>query len=214
MEHSRLRAWTRWVRPARCSVDDQVEAIIEVRETRAEALGQSAVRAASLEQFYDASAPRAYGLAIRLSAGNSVLAEAIVAEAFAAVWQSEPDASKGAGTDLECALLRRVRERCIDAIRGRRRDHECDRSARAPRPETLMIGDAALATPRAVRDDLAALSRDQRTCIERAFFQGQTSSQIVEDISIPKAAVHRAMLSGLRALGARRASTRTGTRQL
>lgn len=89
------------------------------REIRALPSQRSATGLDSLVEFYDTYVARAYGLALRVLRGDRVMAEHIVIETFVTVWQSESREGEGETPDLECMLLRRIRQRCLDAVRGR-----------------------------------------------------------------------------------------------
>lgn len=199
----RIRPWsgvTRWSERDRRTADAQPETIRDSRDIRAQAAQRSA-GLDSLDEFYDAYAAPAYGLALRVLHGDQRTAEDIVVETFVAVWQSQPAAAEGETADLERVLRRKVRERCLDVLRGRQ-DAVCTTGARAlsARCTTLVQRDLATPTSAAIREQLAALSLDQREVIERAFYQGQRSEQIAEEIGISKEAVHQAMRRGLRTL--------------
>ena len=179
----------------------QGDMFLEARQVRAQPSQRSATGLDSLDEFYDAYAARLYGLALRVLHGDLETAEDIVVEALVVVWQSRPAAEEGETADLELVLLRQVRERCIDVLRGRQDvGYGPGAGAISRRCTTPATGDGATPTSAAICEELAALSLDQRQAIERAFYQGQTSEQIAKEMGISKGAIHRAMRSGLRTL--------------
>lgn len=199
---------TRWAERDRRTASSQPETIRETRDVRAQSAQRSAAALDSVDEFCDSYAARAYGLALRVLRGDRGTAEDIVVETFVAVWQSQRAA--GETVDLEPVLLRQVRERCIDVLRGRQ---DAVRRAGAgtfsPRCTTLATRSGGPPTSAAIREQLAALSLEQREVIERAFYQGQRSEQSADEMGISRDAVHRAMRSGLRTLVDRLSYVRT-----
>lgn len=196
-----LSGVTRWAGRDRRAADAKGETIREARDGRAQAAQRSAGDLDPLDAFYDAYAARAYSLALRVLGGDGVTAEGIVVEAFVAVWQSQAAAEEGETAALELVLLHQVRERSIGVLNSRQ-DTVCRPSTGAFSPDPTTFGTRTGATPTsaAIREQLAALSLDQREFIERAFYQGQRSQWIAEEGGISKDSVHRAMRSGLRTL--------------
>lgn len=180
------------------------------REVRAQASQHSAVSVASLEDFYDAHAARAYSLALRVLQGDRGAAEEIVVETLVAVWQSDIRSSEAKTPDLEIMLLRRIRQRCIDKVRGLQEAVRADEGESLPNGSPVGTAcDGVAVTHETVGSALDTLSQTQRLCIEQAFFQGHTSAQIAEALGTSKGLVHQAMRRGLRALAERNSSTRT-----
>lgn len=194
----------------RRSAGAETETIIETRESGRRASPRSAARLDTLDEFYDAYAARAYGLALRVLGGDQAKAEDIVVETFAAVRQSKSRTAEGETTDLECLLLRQIRKRCLDTLRGRQGVLDGEEANGLPtRSDALVTRNGAVPTSQTVRDALDGLSLDQRVCIERALFQGQTSTEIAGETGISKVAVHHAMRSGLRLLRNQLSANRT-----
>lgn len=183
----------RWAGRDRRSAAVHAEAVVSLQAATSE---EPVAGPGSLQHFYGVCAARAYGLAMSLLAGNRVMAEDIVVETFAAVWQSGSCNGEGEGTDPERLLLRHIRERCLEVMRAQ------PDAVSAVRTSVLSPNSDILATR-----ERSALSHVQRVSIERAFFQGRTSSWIADEMGIPTSLVHRAMRTGLRALAEGRSST-------
>lgn len=196
----RLTGMTRRAQLQSESVRPRVETVVEVRPARV-AGSPSAAGLDSFADFYNASAGRAYGLALGLLGGDRVAAENVIIAGFIAVWSSAPCAIAEQSDELERMLFRQIRRRCLDRSRSPQ-----DKASRAqPKnpstmPVTYPTGEVVPPTSLTVRAELDALSREQRISIELAFFQGRTASQIAEEMGIPESSVLRAMRSGLRAL--------------
>ena len=195
---------TRWLVFGRRIAGAETAMIGEARQVSAPASPHAAVGPDSLDAFYDACAARAYGLALRVLNGDRGTAEDIVAETFVAVRQSRPVGQEGEMADLEHALLRHVRKRCLDVLRGRQDAGGSEAvTCLSPGSHVRPTRGGAAPTSAAIREQVTALSLDQRQTIERAFYQGQTSAQIAKEMGISKGAVQRAMRSGLRTLADR-----------
>lgn len=200
----------RWAGRDRRAVAAQSDANTEARDIPAPPSQRSAAGPASLAEFYDAHAARAYGLAIRILCGDRGMAEDIVIETFVAVWKSRPPPGEGETADLEPALLRQVRKRCIEILRGRQDGgYWAGAGDLSPYGASIVARDGDTPTPAAIREHLAALPLDQHEAIERAFYQGQRSEQIAKEMGTSKESVHWAMRRGLRTLADGLSSART-----
>lgn len=189
----------------------RLEAQVESRKVCVPTAVRSAAAADSLAEFYDAYAARAYGLARTLLVHDRTTAEDIVAEAFAAIWRSGSRAGEGETGVLGCMLLRRIRKRCLDRVRGQQNALGGEEAQRLPaRSRGLAAGAGAVPTPETVRDSLDALSVDERECIERAVFRGKTSTEIAGETGLSRGAVHQAMRHGLHSLRDQFSTDRTG----
>lgn len=184
----------RWAGRDHRSADPYADAVGGPQEATSD---EHVADAGSLQHSYGACAARAYGVAVRLLDSDQVMAADIVVETFATVWQSGSGSGEGDRTDRERLLLWRIRERCIEVMH-----------AHPGADSTVETLDLSPSSAILAMRERAVLSHVQRVSIERAFFQGRTSSQIADEMGIPKSLVHRAMRTGLQALAEGHSSTR------
>ncbi len=118
--------------------------------------------------------------------------EEVVMEAFRAVWENITPASDSYSS-LMPYLLRVVRHRAIDRLRGRRRRErklsavavmEWDRQTVLP-PELDEAGHPGWQVHAQVHRALEELPADQRLVIQSAYFEGLTHSEIAARLGIP-----------------------------
>ena len=130
--------------------------------------------------LYEAVAPRAYGLFLRVLQ-DVHQAEEVTQEVFLQLWQTAAhfDPERGSAAAWVMTLAHR---RAVDRVRGseasRRRDAvHAVRSANTPYDTTAETVDASLEADR-VRAALAALSPAQQRAIELAYFDGRTYREV------------------------------------
>ena len=158
-----------------------------------------------MADFYDQSSTAVYGLAMRIL-GDPGLAQEIVLDVYAQVWQRAADFDPARGT-VAAWLITVTRSRAIDMRRARRRlpiteslDDAGELSADTPTPEACS---AAAERHRFVRRALAGLNADARQAIELAYFAGLTHTQIAARLDQPLGTVKtriRAAMMQLRTL--------------
>ncbi len=162
----------------------------------------------ALEEFYDYTSRKAFGLAYRVP-GDSAAAEDAVQEAYVTLWRqrSKIDPARGSLTSL---LMTVVHRRAIDALRSNRSRRT---DVMSPALEYVAGGDADVAERvmssidgEEVRNALGTLPDEQRAPVEMAYFQGLTHVEIAAKLSLPLGTVKsrlRLALTKLRtALGA------------
>jgi RNA polymerase sigma-70 factor (ECF subfamily) len=155
-------------------------------------------------RFFDLHSPAVLGLLFRIL-GRRGEAEEVLQEVFLQVWQQadryEPGRSTARGW-----LLMLARSRALDKLRRvearSRREHEAASDATYPRV-AAPVGTEKLETAER-RDRIAAalnlLSAEQRKCIELAFFEGLTHTQIAERLAAPLGTVKSRILLGMNKL--------------
>ena len=161
-----------------------------------------------MEEFYDKTSKKAFGLAYRVL-GNSSAAEDVVQEAFVTLWRqrSRIDPDRGRLTSL---LMTIVHRRAIDTLRAER-SRKTDAMSSALEYFASDVADVAervmlTINGEEVRSALGVLPDEQRTPLEMAYFQGLTHVEIADKLSLPLGTVKsrlRLALTKLRtALGA------------
>jgi RNA polymerase sigma-70 factor, ECF subfamily len=155
--------------------------------------------AAALDSFYQRHSSVAFSLILRI-VGNRADAEDVMMDVFWQAWQQSNryDASRGKPVAW---LLTIARTRAIDSVRGSNRQQvkneqfETQNSPGASLPVTdiYVEGDVRNAVQRA----LAALSEQQRTPLELAYFQGMSHTEIAAALGQPLGTVKDRIRTGM-----------------
>lgn len=157
--------------------------------------------------FFDRHSPAVLGVLVRMLRDRGE-AEEVLQETFLQAWQNaggyRPDGASPRGW-----LLVLARSRAIDRIRSG--------SARQRREERAVTGEPAIAEGeeptgparleaaerrRTVGSALARLPEEQRRCIELAYFEGLSHTQIAERLDAPLGTVKSRVLLGMKKLRA------------
>jgi RNA polymerase sigma-70 factor, ECF subfamily len=153
--------------------------------------------------LYDRHSSAAFGLAYRI-VGTRGGAEAVLQEAFLALWRSceRYDDERGS---VRTFLLSIVRNRAIDALRRdapheRRRGGHDEVLATLPSEEHTEGEVERRDRAARVRGALAELPDDQRRVIELAYFSGFTHTEIGAMLELPLGTVKGRMRLGLEKL--------------
>lgn len=140
----------------------------------------------ALRLLYERHAGRMYAITCRLL-GNREEAEEIVQESFLDLWNRaatfEPGAGSAAGWIFTIA-----RNRAVDRLRARatrRRTLEAVKDEVPPPTVTPERQTESMEARKAVARALAALSPEQRTVIEMAYFDGLSQSEIATRTGSP-----------------------------
>ncbi len=141
----------------------------------------------AMAEFYDQSSAAVYGLAMRIL-GDPSLAQEVLLDVYAQVWQRAADFDAARGT-VSAWLITLTRSRAIDMRRARRRapiteslDDAGELSADTPTPEACSF---LAERHRFVRRALAGLNADARQAIELAYFAGLTHTEIAAHLEQP-----------------------------
>jgi RNA polymerase sigma-70 factor (ECF subfamily) len=155
-------------------------------------------------RFFDLHSPAVLGLLFRILGGRGE-AEEVLQEVFLQVWRQadryEPERSTPRGW-----LLMLARSRALDRLRRRdarrRREEEAAGDADYPRLVRPLGTERLEAVERRdrVNGALDLLSPEQRRCIELAFFEGLTHTQIAERLEAPLGTVKSRILLGMNKL--------------
>ncbi|WP_217915453.1 sigma-70 family RNA polymerase sigma factor [Miltoncostaea marina] len=169
--------------------------------------------AEAFELLYDRHARVAFSLAFRLL-GDRSAAEDLVQDAFLALWRGADRYTPARGS-VRTWLLAMVHHRGVDRLRSlgaiaRRQEALQQAELRrddAPDAAALGIGRAIAGS---LRDELAALPRDQHEVLRLAYYGGFTHHEISEMLQLPLGTVKSRMRLGLerlrRGLGAAEAA--------
>jgi RNA polymerase sigma-70 factor (ECF subfamily) len=135
--------------------------------------------------------------------GDQAVAEEIVQEVFVNLWRLPERYNPDRGT-VRSLLRACVRHRAVDRLRSetsrrRREERFHDRSDRGnAEPEALVLDELRNAR---VRGGLAALTPDQLTAVELAYFDGYSYREVARVLALPEGTVKsriRAALAVLR----------------
>ncbi len=157
---------------------------------------------AAFTRLFELYAPTALGLLHRILGGRGE-AEEVLQEVFLQVW-TQADRYDGSRSSPRGWILMLARSRALDRIRRR----ESARRREEAAGEETGIAEPALGTERLesverlrrVSSALGLLSPDQRRCIELAFFEGLTHTQIAERLEAPLGTVKSRILLGMNKL--------------
>ncbi|MEO1251315.1 MAG: sigma-70 family RNA polymerase sigma factor [Pseudomonadota bacterium] len=156
---------------------------------------------AAFEQFYAATVPKLFGVAMRILRDRDQSADA-VQEAYLQLWRNADqfDARKGM---IEHWMVSIVRFRAIDIARRERTRHDYFDDAPFDDPaETSGVESAALSHEDALtlQDCLKRIGVDQRRALLDAHFRGFTSEELAALYKIPLGTIKSRIRRGLMSL--------------
>lgn len=150
-------------------------------------------------ELYDATAPRAFGLAVRV-VRDPAQAEEVTQEAFLEAWRHAGrfDPAKGSATAW---LMTLVHRKAVDRVRSAeastRRDTTYHQHTRpVPHDTTAEAAQASLEAKR-VRHALAALTAVQRQAVELAYLGGYTHTEVASMLDLPVGTAKTRIRDGL-----------------
>jgi RNA polymerase sigma-70 factor (ECF subfamily) len=144
---------------------------------------------AAFRSLYEASAPRLYGLALRIL-GRRELAEEVLQESFVAIWHHAVDYESALSAPMTW-MTTIVRNRAFDVLRRSRNDGEADAfdghaldsvaDLSATPAERMQMSSEA----QALADCLAALEEKHREVVGMAFFHDLSHSDVAAKLTLP-----------------------------
>lgn len=165
---------------------------LEVRDDGALVEAIAAGERDALAELYDRYGALAYAVALRVL-GDPGRAEDVVQESFVKLWRSagQFDARRGS---LRTWLITSVRNRAIDALRGRAAHERREREIPLTVPASGFGSDpwrevSEHLEQEAVREALARLPDEQRQVVELAYFGGLTQNEIATRVGVPLSTV-------------------------
>lgn len=159
--------------------------------------------ASALRLLYDRLAPRALALAQRILRlpGD---AEEIVQEAFLQVWRRAGEYNPARG-EPDAWVVTIVRSRALDRLRSRASVERTALASAAEPVQTSTVSPLEDAERRVERERvtaaLGALPVEQRTCLELAYYEGLSHSQIAERTGSPLGTVKTRLKLAVEKLG-------------
>ena len=154
---------------------------------------------AAFAQLYDATASRAFGLAVRVVRDPSQ-AEEVAQEAFLEIWRtaSRFDPDKGSAVSW---VLTMVHRKAVDRVRSAeastRRDTTYHQSNTAVEHDSTAEAAQASMEARRVRLALDSLTEVQREALELAYFKGYTHTEVAKMLDLPVGTAKTRIRDGL-----------------
>lgn len=143
-------------------------------------------------EIFEMFAPKALGLLVRIL-GQQGLAEEVLQEVFLQVWTRaaayRPERGRPGQWILVLARCRGLDRLRVERSRGRR-EEAFGEVSRTGGPDH---GDGG----RDVREALGFLSPDQRVCVELAYFEGMSHTEIASRLGAPLGTVKSRILLGM-----------------
>ena len=152
----------------------------------------------AFRKLYDASAPRLYGVALRITR-NPALASDAVHDAMLQVWRNADryDASRG---NADGWLMSLVRYRALDIARKQGREVTgVEIPEQVDEDPDVLSRLVAKAEGRALRDCMEGVEPPRRRLVILAFIDGLTQNEIAQRVGQPlgtvKSSIRRALLA-------------------
>lgn len=154
---------------------------------------------AAFAQLYDATAARAYGLAVRIVRDPSQ-AEEVAQEAFLEIWRtaSRFDVTRGSAVSWVLTIVhRRAVDRVRSAEASTRRDTTYHQGSRLVEHDSTAEAAQASLEARRVRQAMDSLTEVQRHALELAYFKGYTHTEVATMLDLPLGTAKTRIRDGL-----------------
>ena len=154
---------------------------------------------AAFARLYDATAARAYGLAVRV-VRDPAQAEEVTQEAFLEIWRtaSRFDPDRGSAVSWVLTLVHR---KSVDRVRSAeastRRDTTYHQSNVTVEHDSTAEAAQASMEARRVRQALGSLTEVQREALELAYFKGYTHTEVATMLDLPVGTAKTRIRDGL-----------------
>ena len=154
---------------------------------------------AAFARLYDATAARAYGLAVRVIRDPSQ-AEEVAQEAFIEIWRTASRFDEGKGSAVSW-ILTLVHRKAVDRVRsaeaGSRRDTAYHQVSQGVEHDSTAEAAHSSMEARRVRQALDSLTEVQREALELAFFKGYTHTEVATMLDLPVGTAKTRIRDGL-----------------
>ena len=154
---------------------------------------------AAFAQLYDATAARAFGLAVRV-VRDPAQAEEVTQEAFLEIWRTASRFDKERGSAVSW-ILTLVHRKSVDRVRSAeastRRDTTYHQSDVTVEHDSTAEAAQASMEARRVRQALGSLTEVQRQALELAYFKGYTHTEVATMLDLPLGTAKTRIRDGL-----------------
>ena len=154
---------------------------------------------AAFARLYDATAARAYGLAVRVVRDPSQ-AEEVAQEAFLEIWRTASRFDEGKGSAVSW-ILTLVHRKAVDRVRsaeaGSRRDTAYHQVSQGVEHDSTAEAAHSSMEARRVRQAMDSLTEVQREALELAFFKGYTHTEVATMLDLPVGTAKTRIRDGL-----------------
>lgn len=154
---------------------------------------------AAFARLYDATAARAYGLAVRVVRDPSQ-AEEITQEAFLEIWRTASRFDESLGSAVSW-ILTLVHRKAVDRVRSAeastRRDTAYHQGNQVVEHDSTAEAAHASMEARRVRQALDSLTEVQREALELAYFKGYTHTEVATMLDLPVGTAKTRIRDGL-----------------
>jgi RNA polymerase sigma-70 factor (ECF subfamily) len=154
---------------------------------------------AAFARLYDATATRAYGLAVRV-VRDPAQAEEVTQEAFLEIWRTSGRFDRERGSAVSW-ILTLVHRKAVDRVRSAeartRRDTTYHRTNLTVEHDSTAEAAQASMEARRVRQALGSLTEVQREALELAYFKGYTHTEVATMLDLPVGTAKTRIRDGL-----------------
>ncbi len=154
---------------------------------------------AAFARLYDATAARAFGLAVRV-VRDPAQAEEVTQEAFLDIWRTSGRFDRERGSAVSW-ILTLVHRKAVDRVRSAeastRRDTSYHHSNVAVEHDSTAEAAQASMEARRVRQALGSLTEVQREALELAYFKGYTHTEVATMLDLPVGTAKTRIRDGL-----------------